>query len=115
MNHTYLNEIFTKSDTLPAFDVSADGIGSTVDSVLDRLALLIAWFRERYHLGMTDTLEGILPAWFRSYVKADLARRNNRPFAAVTDAEVEDLFAQYATRIQWVDRKSTRLNSSHVA
>jgi hypothetical protein len=102
MNHTYLNEIFTKSDTLPAFDVSADGIGSTVDSVLDRLALLIAWFRERYHLGMTDTLEGILPAWFRSYVKADLARRNNRPFAAVTDAEVEDLFAQYATRIQWV-------------
>src|SRR5699024_12748400 len=72
------------------------------DSVLDRLALLIAWFRERYHLGMTDTLEGILPAWFRSYGKADLARRNNRPFAAVTDAEVEDLVAQDATPIQWV-------------
>lgn len=102
MNHNYLNEIFTGSDTLPDFDVSADGIGSTVDSVLDRLALLIAWFRERYHLGMNETLEGILPAWFKSYVKADLARRNNRPFAAVTDTEVEELFAQYATRIQWV-------------
>src|SRR5690625_7249651 len=102
MNHTYLNEIFTKSDTLPAFDVSADGIGSAVDSVLDRLALLIAWFRERYHLGMTDTLEGILPAWFRSYVTADLARRNHRPVAAVTDAAAADMVAPVATLIQRV-------------
>src|SRR5690625_6334947 len=84
MNHTYLNEIFTKSDTLPAFDVSADGIGSTVDSVLDRLALLISWFGERYHMGMTDTLEGILPAWFLSYVKSVVARRNIRPVGAGT-------------------------------
>lgn len=102
MNHTYLAAMYAGSDEVPAFDVSSDGIGSTVDSVLDRLSLLIAWFRERYHLSMNETLEGVLPAWFKSYVKADLARRSNRPFAAVTDAEVEALFAQVSTRIQWV-------------
>lgn len=102
MNHRHLSEIWAGSDPVADFDVSADGIGSTVDSVMDRMALLIAWFRERYHLGMTDTLEGIAPAWFKEYVKADIARKNNRPFASVTDAEVEELFAQYSTRMQWV-------------
>lgn len=102
MNHTYLAELFDQSDALPAFDVSAAGIGSVSDSVMDRLGLLIAWMRERYKMRMTATLEGVLPAWFKTYVKADIARKNNRPFTSVTDAEVDDLFASYATRIQWV-------------
>lgn len=102
MNHTYLSELYAESDALPAFDVSASGIGSVSDSVMDRLGLLIAWMRERYKMAMNATLEGVLPAWFKTYIKADIARKNNRPFSSVTDAEVDDLFAAYATRIQWV-------------
>lgn len=102
MNHQYLSGIWADSDALADYDVSGAGIGSVSDSLLDRLGLLIAWFRERYHLGMTDTLEGVAPAWFKEYVKLDLARKNNRPYASVTDAEVDELFANYATRVQWV-------------
>lgn len=102
MNHVYLSELYDQSDALPAFDVSGTGIGSVSDSIMDRLGLLIAWMRERYKMAMNATLEGILPAWFKNYVKLDIARKNNRPFASVSDTEVDELFAQYSTRIQWV-------------
>lgn len=102
MNGNVLAEIFDSSDALAPFDVSSDGIGSVADSILDRLGLLMAWFRERYKLAANATLEGIAPRWFKEYVKLDLARRQNRPYAAVTDADVEDLFAQFGTRVQWV-------------
>lgn len=102
MNHNYLAAIFNGSDTIPGFDVSADGIGSVSDSIIDRLGILIAWMRERYKMAQDATLEGIAPYWFLEYVKLDLARKNNRPYASVTDAEVQDLFAAYTTRVQWV-------------
>lgn len=102
MNHNYLRHIFNQSDSLPGFDVSGDGIGSVSDSIVDRLGLLISWMRERYKMSMTSTLEGIAPFWLREYIKLDIARKNNRPFGSVTDAEVEELFAAYATRVQWV-------------
>ena len=102
MNHKYLAHIFEDSDTLPGFDVTGDGIGSVADSVIDRLGLLISWMRERYKMGMNSTLEGIAPTWLREYIKLDLARKANRSFASVTDAEVEELFAAYSTRVQWV-------------
>src|SRR5699024_7840893 len=72
------------------------------DSIVDRLGLLISWMRERYKMSMTSTLEGIAPFWLREYIKLDISRKNNRPFGSVTDAEVEELFAAYATRVQWV-------------
>lgn len=102
MNGNVLAEIFDGSDALAPFDVSNDGIGSVADSILDRLGLLMAWFRERYKLAANATLEGIAPMWFKEYIKLDLARRQNRPYAAVTDGDVEDLFAQFGTRVQWV-------------
>ncbi|MET9712527.1 major capsid protein [Nocardiopsis alba] len=102
MNGNYLAELFDRSDALAPFDVSGDGIGSVADSIMDRLGLLMAWFRERYKLAPTATLEGIAPMWFKEYIKLDLARRQNRPYAAVTDGDVEQLFSAYATRVQWV-------------
>lgn len=102
MNHNYLAHIFNDSDTLPGFDVSGDGIGSISDSIVDRLGLLISWMRERYKMSMTSTLEGIAPFWLKEYIKLDIARKANRSFASVDDAEVENLFAAYATRVQWV-------------
>src|SRR5690625_430049 len=102
MNHNYLRHIFNDSDALPGIDVSGDGIGSVSDSIVDRLGLLISWMRERYKMSMTSTLEGIAPFWLREYIKLDISRKNNRPFGSVTDAEVEELFAAYATRVQWV-------------
>jgi len=102
MNHNYLAHIFNDSDTLPGFDVSGDGIGSISDSIVDRLGLLISWMRERYKMSMTSTLEGIAPFWLKEYIKLDIARKANRSFASVDDAEVEELFAAYATRVQWV-------------
>lgn len=102
MNHNYLAEIFERSDALPGFNVGGDGIGSISDSIIDRLGLLIAWMRERYKMTMSATLEGIAPVWLREYIKLDLARKSNRPYGSVSDFEVDDLFAAYTTRVQWV-------------
>lgn len=102
MNHNYLSAIFDGSDQVPAFNVSTDGIGSTTDSVMDILAKILAWYRARYKLGTNETLEGIAPLWFRDYLKLDVARKNNRAFTSVTDFEIDEIFAAYTTRIQWV-------------
>lgn len=102
MNGHYLAGIYGRSDALTPFNVSTDGIGSTSDSVMDQVGLLVAWFRERYKLAMAQTLEGIAPIWFRDYLKLDLARKNNRSFATVTNAEIDDLFAMFNARVQWV-------------
>lgn len=102
MNGNYIAGIFNRSDALTPFNVSTDGIGSVSDSVMDRIGLLVAWFRERYKLAMAETLEGIAPLWFRDYIKMDIARKNNRSFATVTNAEIDDLFAMFNARVQWV-------------
>lgn len=102
MNGTYLADIFSRSDALTPFNVTTDGIGSASDSVMDQLGLLVAWFRERYKLRMAETLEGIAPVWFRDYLKLDIARKNNRSFTTVTNAEIDNLFAMFNARVQWV-------------
>jgi hypothetical protein len=70
--------------------------------VLDRLSLLVTWFRTRYQMADEATLEIVCPDWLEEFLKRDIEKKNNRPFGAVTDAEIASLFAAYATRVQWV-------------
>jgi hypothetical protein len=104
MNSTYLAYIGANSDVLPAFSVSgADtATGSVAVEAVDRLRLLLVWFRNRYKMAPNATLEVVLPEWFKDFVKRDLELKRNRPFGAVADAEVAALFAQYSSRVQWV-------------
>lgn len=102
MNHKYLSGLWDGSDLMATFDVGSDGLGSVSDSLVDRLGLLLTWMRERYKMPMGATLEAVAPVWLREYIKLDLARKANRSYGSVTDAEIEALFADYTTRVQWV-------------
>jgi hypothetical protein len=105
----YLNElqiayVQASADPLPAFSVTdgAGSIGSVTDTVAQRLGLLIAWLRSAYKMGRAATLELMLPDWFLEYLKSDIARHSNRTYGAVSDAEVNAIFAQYTSRVQWL-------------
>ncbi|HET6703561.1 major capsid protein, partial [Amycolatopsis sp.] len=110
VHHThYLNEIYAgyiqaHADPIPAFSVqNGDGqIGSTSLTVVDRLALLVTWKRNRYKMAEDATLEIVAPEWFREFLKRDIEKKQNRPFGAVSNAEIAELFAQYASRVQWI-------------
>jgi hypothetical protein len=104
LNEIYLAYIAAHSDPIPAFSVQqGDGqIGSTSLTVVDRLALLITWMRGRYKMAENATLEIVFPEWFREYLKRDIEKKQNRPFGAVSNAEVAALFGSYASRVQWV-------------
>lgn len=104
LNETYISHIVGASDPIPSFSVQngAGQIGSTSDTVADRLSLLVTWFRNTYKMAEGATLEIVAPSWFRDFLKRDLERKQNRPFGAVSDGEIAALFAQYASRVQWV-------------
>lgn len=104
LNETYLQHILAHADPIPAFSVqNGDGaIGSSSLTVVDRLALLVTWMRGKYKMAAGATLEIVAPAWFREYLKRDIEKKQNRPFGAVSNAEVAELFATYASRVQWV-------------
>lgn len=102
MNHKYLSGLWDGSDLMATFDVASDGLGSVSDSIVDRLGLLLTWMRERYKMATNSTLEAVAPMWLREYIKLDLARKSNRSYGSVTDTEIDSLFADYTTRVQWV-------------
>ncbi|GAA0591552.1 hypothetical protein GCM10010174_03220 [Kutzneria viridogrisea] len=104
MNEIYLSHVRAASDLVPAFSVAhgPGQVGSVSLTLLDRLGLLITWFRGRYKLAKGSTLELVAPEWFAEYVRRDLEKKSNRPWGTVGDAEITALFAQYATRVQWV-------------
>ncbi|MBB3666001.1 hypothetical protein FB384_004960 [Prauserella sediminis] len=101
LNSHWIQRIYNRSDELPAFDV-ANALGSSAEAVLDRIPLLVTWFRNAYRMSDTQTLEIVAPVWFREFLKRDIERKSNRPHGSVSNAEVQALFAGYASRVQWV-------------
>lgn len=104
LNGTYIDYIRSHSDPVPPFSVAngPGSLGSTALTATDRLALLVTWFRGRYKMAKSATLEIVAPEWFSEFLKRDIEKKSNRPYGAVSDAEVEELFATYASRVQWV-------------
>lgn len=104
LNETYIQHLVANADPIPAFSVQngPGQIGSSSLTVVDRLALLVTWMRNTYKMPEGATLEIVAPEWFREYLKRDLEKKQNRPFGAVSNAEIASLFAQYTSRVQWV-------------
>lgn len=104
LNEIYVNYLVSHADPIPPFSVQngAGSIGSVSLTVVDRLALLITWMRGAYKMARGSTLELVLPEWFGEYLKRDLEKKQNRPFGAVSDTEVLQLFAAYSSRVQWI-------------
>lgn len=110
MDSLYIQEIIAHSDQLAAYNVSERvagppqtfANGSVSSGLLDHLLLLVAWFRNRYKMSRSTTLEGFAPDWFRDMIKLDLEKKSNRPYGSVSNAEVDAILANAGARVQWV-------------
>lgn len=79
------------------------GVGSTVADSLEALELVIIQRRQMYRLGLKQTMEVLLPFWYRGAARADLAKRNGRSTpAAVSDAEIDAHFNSIGANVQWL-------------
>lgn len=77
-----------------------NGLGSTVSDSLEALELLADEKREKYRLGLEESLEVVIPFWVRAAYKSDLRRRTGQ-FAPVTDAQMDSYFAASKLAVQW--------------
>lgn len=90
--------------------VDAAGAATTLNSVagagIDLLGA-VEWvaeaLRNRWRMSFGSTIEIVLPHWFLFVLRQDLSLRQGRTSpAAVTDAEINALFAARGVRVQWV-------------
>lgn len=71
-------------------------------TLLASLELVIQGERQRWRLGLNETLEVVFPFWVKGAVRADLSIRNGVDFLSVTDQQIEAWFTQRGARSQFV-------------
>lgn len=75
---------------------------STTQTTLSALELLANYKRQTYKLGLTETLEVVLPYWVKSAIRDDLSLRMGVGLDAVTDAVIAAHFAARHLNVQFV-------------
>lgn len=78
-----------------------DGAETAVDS-LAILEFQAEYERQRKRMAFNATLEVLLPVWYKSVLRADLARRNGVEAWNVTDAQIASYFSNRKLRPQWL-------------
>lgn len=79
----------------------ANGFPSML-TALTAIELVIEGERQRYRLGLNQTLEVVLPFWARSAIRADFANRTGVEMTNVTNAQIDAHFANRGARVQFV-------------
>jgi hypothetical protein len=87
--------------TAPGSGDAPYGPGATA-TMLGLIELQVEYMRYHYRLGMSATMELILPAWCRGILRSDLAKRNGVDMLNVTDAQLEMYLRSRGTNPQFV-------------
>jgi hypothetical protein len=74
---------------------------NTIDSLAE-LEMVANYQRQQWRSSFTQTFEILLPAWYKSVVRADLARRGGVDLINVTDQQIEAYFSNRHLRPQWL-------------
>jgi hypothetical protein len=90
VNADLIGRVVTAAGT--ARDLGPTGLGAVSTDTMEALSLVIDQERERYRLSLNSTMEVVVPHWVKSVIKLDIARRNGRAAATVSDAEVAAQF-----------------------
>jgi hypothetical protein len=78
------------------------GLGSTVSDSLEGLELLADERREQFRLGLSQSLEVLLPFWAKGMFRSDLARRQGVAAEAISDAQINAHFTARNLAPQWL-------------
>lgn len=76
--------------------------GSTAASLANGILLVVDTQRTIRRWKMTQAVELKLPFWVKGAVKADLGLRTGRPTSAVSDAEINGIFASAHVAVEWL-------------
>ncbi len=71
-------------------------------SLLTALELVVLGERQRYRLGLSQTLEVVLPVWIKGAIRADLSQRTGVDMLNVTDQQIQTFFATRGANVQFV-------------
>jgi hypothetical protein len=69
---------------------------------LGELDVVANYVRESTRMARNTSLELVAPNWYKSILRADLARRGDRDLLSVSDAEIDGLFRDRNIAPQWV-------------
>jgi hypothetical protein len=97
-NANVIGRIVTASGAARVF---AGNGGSSADA-LEALEMAADQRRQTYRLGLSHTLEVVVPFWVKGMYRSDLGRRNGRPPEAVSDAEIQAHFAARNLAVNFV-------------
>lgn len=92
-----LNKIVAGSTVLDA----AGSFETVVDS-LAQLEMVLNYQRQQWRSSFSQTFEVLLPAWYKTVVRADMARRAGSDLLSVTDQQIEAFFTARQMRPQWL-------------
>jgi hypothetical protein len=87
--------------TAPGSGDAPYGPGATA-TMLGLIELQVEYMRYHYRLGVSASMEMILPAWCRGILRSDLAKRNGVDMLNVTDAQLEQYLRSRGTNPQFV-------------
>lgn len=83
--------------------VVATDMGSTAQTTLNSIELIIEGIRSRYRMGFNQTMEVVAPHWLLGAIRADLSYRMGLNELAVTDQMINAYFAARKANVQWVE------------
>jgi hypothetical protein len=92
-----IDQMLAESEPLNA----AGEFATAIDSLAE-LEFTAAWVRQNYRMSFGETLEAVVPFWYKGIIRADLARRTGQNAVNVSDAEIEGYFTSRGVNVQWV-------------
>jgi hypothetical protein len=82
--------------------VSAADLSGVAASTLAGLELIAESLRSSFRMGFNTTMEVVAPHWLLGAIRADLSLRTGQPLEAITDQQINSLFASRKVAVQWV-------------
>lgn len=100
--HKVNASVISKISTFAGTAEAVPDFTSTTQTTLSALELLANYKRQTYKLGLSETLEVILPYWVRSAIRDDLSLRMGVGAEVITDQIIASHFAARHLNVQFV-------------
>ena len=97
MSKRAIDKILADSTPLDA----SGAFPTTIDS-LGELEMVAQYQRQAWRMSYNESMEILLPFWYKTVVRADLARRGGVDLINVSDTQIERYFADRMLHPQWL-------------
>jgi hypothetical protein len=100
--HKVNASVISRMVTLAGTANAVNDFGGTAQNTLANLELLADRLRQKYKMGLSETMEVVLPFWVKAAIRSDLSLRTGQNPDAITDAQISAHFAARNLNVQFV-------------